>query len=118
MDESIPDCVVDGYQVLTPGLALPDPGDCHVLAAAIHAKAGLILTFNLKHFPSGALSRYRIEAQHPDDFLLSLLATAPDMVHAALERQRESLRNPPMTMEQLLSILATQGLAKSIVHIR
>src|SRR6185312_9454958 len=35
MDASVPDCLVSGYEHIEPGLDLPDPGDRHVLAAAI-----------------------------------------------------------------------------------
>lgn len=34
MRSAIPDCIVSGYEHLVDGLALPDPDDRHVLAAA------------------------------------------------------------------------------------
>ncbi|KUO61626.1 MAG: hypothetical protein APF80_11065 [Alphaproteobacteria bacterium BRH_c36] len=49
--------------------ALPDANDHHVLAAAIVARADVIVTFNLKHFPGQYLEKFGIEAQHPDEFL-------------------------------------------------
>jgi hypothetical protein len=39
MTRAIPDCMIDGYQDLVDGLALPDPDDRHVLATAIRAGA-------------------------------------------------------------------------------
>src|SRR3954468_23279831 len=36
MDQHVPDSLVTGYELLIPTLALPDPDDRHVLAAAIH----------------------------------------------------------------------------------
>ena len=41
MNGHVRDCLVTGYESLIPSLALPDPEDRHVLAAAIVCKAGL-----------------------------------------------------------------------------
>ncbi len=38
------------FERLIPALSLPDPDDRHVLAAAVHARADLIVTVNLKNF--------------------------------------------------------------------
>ena len=51
MDRAVPDCLVIGYEGLIDGLRLPDMDDRHVLAAAIHARATLILTLNVRDFP-------------------------------------------------------------------
>jgi hypothetical protein len=94
MDANVEDCLVTGYEGLISGLTLPDPDDRHVLAAAIHAQATLILTFNLRDFPDGVLAPYGIRAQHPDEFLSILLATDLELVCAAAEEHRQSLKNP------------------------
>jgi hypothetical protein len=77
MNEAVRDCLITGYEELIDSLALPDPDDRHVLAAAIRAGAGIIVTYNLADFPADTLARFDIEAQHPDDFLVSLLDAAP-----------------------------------------
>jgi hypothetical protein len=59
-----------------------DPGDRHVLAAAVFAGASLIVTFNLKDFSEKALAPWQIEAQHPDTFLCTLYAFLPEAVKA------------------------------------
>jgi hypothetical protein len=69
---------VTGYEDLVASIALPDTGDCHVLAAAIAGGCDVIVTQNLKHFPLDVLAAYGIEAQHPDEFLCNL---APGRTH-------------------------------------
>ncbi|MGM0639349.1 MAG: PIN domain-containing protein [Pseudomonadota bacterium] len=70
MNEAVEDSLVTGHEPLIQGLTLPDPDDRHVLAAAIRAGAQLIITFNLKDFPSATLDSFGIEAVHPDAFIL------------------------------------------------
>jgi hypothetical protein len=62
------DCLVEQFEPLIAGLDLPDPGDRHVLAAAIRGRADVIVTRNLRDFPPDRLAPYGIEAQHPDTF--------------------------------------------------
>ena len=52
MDGHFPEAVVTGYEAVAAGLDLPDAGDRHVLAAAIHGRADVIVTRNLRHFPA------------------------------------------------------------------
>ena len=112
------DCLVTGYESLIPSLTLPDPDDRHVLAAAIRCGADLIVTFNLNDFPRHALEPYGIEAQHPDDFLMHQLDFAPDVVCAAAKRQRQSLKRPPMSVDEYLASLERQGLAQTVSSLR
>lgn len=116
MNETVRDCLVTGYENLIPSLKLPDPDDRHVLAAAICAGASVIVTRNLKDFPGASTARFGIEALSPDVFLLGLIEIAPDMVCAAVKRQREGLRNPPKPAEALLATLEAQGLAQSVAR--
>lgn len=44
MNQSVRDCLVDGYQPWIPNLILPDPNDRHVLTTAIQAGAQAIIT--------------------------------------------------------------------------
>jgi predicted nucleic acid-binding protein len=52
MDLAVPDALVTGHETLIESLALPDPDDRHVLAAAVRCGASVIVTFNEKDFPS------------------------------------------------------------------
>ena len=68
--------------------------DRHVLACAIHNKAELILTFNLKDFPESSLNKWQIEVKHPEEYLLALYSIEPvSVVHRletiARDRQEE-----------------------------
>lgn len=98
--------------------ALPDPDDRHVLAAAIEAKADLIVTFNAKDFPRRILSAYGIDATRPDAFVLELLARDPKGVYAAARAHRAALLHPPFDVEQYLATLARAGLRRSIEQLR
>jgi len=118
MDAHVQNCLVDGYESLTESLVLPDSNDRHVLAAAIIGKADLIITFNLKDFPSTALQPYNIKAQHPDIFITALMDIAPDEVIRAIKRHRASLKNPPKSVDEYLGIMERQGLSKSVAQLR
>ena len=118
MNEAVRDCLVTGYEDLIESLTLPDADDRHVLAAAIRAGAEVIVTYNLNDFPPESLSRFDIVALHPDDFLVGLLDLSPGVVCAAVKRQRESLRNPPKTIEELLTTLQSQGLTQAVARFR
>jgi len=118
MDEALPDACVGGYRRLIAVLELPDPDDRHVLAAAIRAKAQVIVTFNEKHFPADALAEYDIIAQHPDTFLRHLIDLAPGGVRARLEEMVGALKTPPMTVEEYISLLERQSLPESAAALR
>src|SRR5262249_27262409 len=118
MNSHVRDCLVTNYEDLIPSVALPDPDDRHVLAAAIRGTADMIVTFNLADFPADALARFGIEAQHPDDFIVHLLDLAPGPVCAAVKRQRESLRNPPKSADDLLATFESQGLPQTVARLR
>jgi len=113
MCEAVPESLVEGYQRLLPPLDLPDPGDRHVLAAAIRCKGQAIVTDNVRHFPAAALSPHGIEALTADQFVLRLMDLAPDAVVEVVRKQAAALRSPPCTVEALLSRLVRQGLKRS-----
>lgn len=118
MNAHVRDCLVTNYEELIPALTLPDADDRHVLAAAIRSGADLIVTYNLKDFPDEVLAKYGIEAQHPDEFVTHLLDLAPHVVCAAVKRQRQNLKNPPKTVDELLEAFEQQSLPQTVGALR
>ena len=118
MNRSVLGCLIEGYEALIPSLSLPDPDDRHVLAAAMHGAAEIIVTFNLKHFPHDILQPHGIEAQHPDEFVSQLFDLDPGAVCRAVRDQRLSLKKPPKTVEQFLSVPAFTSLPKTLKRLR
>lgn len=58
MCRAVRDCLVVGYESLVGAITLPDPEDRHVLAAAIKARAQVIVTHNLKDFADKVLDTW------------------------------------------------------------
>lgn len=81
MRKFFPEAEVSGYEPLIDDVQ-NHLKDRHVLAVAVAAEAELIVTANLKVFPSSVHSPQAIEALHPDDFRCDLLAN----IHASLLR--------------------------------
>lgn len=98
------EALVDGYDALIDQMTC-HPKDGHVLAAAVHAEADAVVTFNLKDFPDEAVDAHEVKVLHPDTFLVQLLGQHPDTVLAAVEREVGAFRNPPQAVEQFLATL-------------
>ena len=75
---------MEDYEEFANGIALPDPDDAHVIAAALKSQAQIIVTRNFKDFPEKTLAKYQIEALHPDTFLRSQLDLKPQSFSLAL----------------------------------
>jgi hypothetical protein len=118
MNAHVRDSLVTGFEHLIASVALPDTNDRHVVAAAIHAGASLIVTFNLKDFPPDRLNPYNLVAQHPDDFIFDLLDLYPGRVCEAAANHRRSLKNPPKTADAYLDTLLKQGLPQTVGLLR
>jgi len=114
MNQAVPDALVSGYEDLIDGLTLPDEDDRHVLAAAIRCGASVIVTFNERDFPKDLLAAYGVEVQHPDEFIDDLFDLDQAAVVAAAQKQRSTLKNPPIDVDRYLDILMKQGLTKTV----
>ena len=108
MDRAFPEAMVEQPAGLADQLGC-DPGDRHVLAAAIAAKAEVIATLNVRHFPREVLAPLGIEAVTPDQFLCNLLDLDPITIHGCLRAMAARQRNPARSAQVLLQILSRQA---------
>ncbi|WP_374305658.1 PIN domain-containing protein [Methylocella sp.] len=94
-------CIGDGF---------PDPGDAHVIAAALKTQAAMIVTENLKDFPCDLLAPLNIEARSSDAFIADTIALDNGRAVAAIRRMRERFKKPEMTASRLLLDMEAKGL--------
>jgi predicted nucleic acid-binding protein len=118
MNTNIPDCLIANHEKIINAIELPDPGDRHVVAAAIVGHADCIVTFNLKHFPIEALQQYNLEAQHPDDFIMNQFELHQVTALSAVAAMRARLRKPPRTAEELIATLEKRELLMTAKYLR
>lgn len=118
MNRSIRDCLVQGYEPIESGLDLPDPDDRHVLAAAIKAKAQVLVTRNLRDFPAVALQQWDIDVKSPDQFVLDQIDLSREVVYGAVQRIADSWKKPPGTIADVLGRLENDGLVSSVAALR
>lgn len=102
MEREFPEALVSGHEPLIAAMKNHEK-DRHVVAASLKAGAQVIVTSNVKDFrvlPDG------LQAQPPDEFLCNLFDLDGVAVVELLREQAESLLNPPVTFEELLTRLA------------
>lgn len=108
MTGAFPEATVAGYEPLIASMTNNEK-DRHVVAAAVHCRARIIVTTNLKDFPIESLRAHGIEAQHPDEFLCNLFDLDPTSVFQVVTEQAADLRKPPRSTLDVL-----EGLGKMI----
>lgn len=118
MNKAVRDCLVTGYAPLIEGIDLPDADDRHVLAAAIKARAQVIVTNNVKDFPPAVLDAWDMEAKSADDFVLDQIDLGREVVYSAVQRIADSRMNPPATFAEVLAMLERDGLLESAAALR
>jgi hypothetical protein len=117
MKAVLPEADVRGYEHCIAGLELPDPDDRHVVAAAIEARAPVIVTRNLRDFPPASLEPHGIRAEDPDGFLTRLHAAAPELIAAVAEALRRNLRLTVPSAGTYLDTLRHQGLSALVARL-
>jgi predicted nucleic acid-binding protein len=117
MSGAFVDAEVGGYRSLIDSMAC-DPKDRHVMAAAVRADAGAIVTFNVADFPDAAVLEYELDVIHPDDFLMDVLDLAPRVVLGELALQAAANRREPKTVALLLDVLERSGVPAFVDEVR
>lgn len=110
-----PDAEISADPALEARLSLPDPADCHVLAAAITGGAEAIVTLNLRDFPRNRLEGLR--ALPPDDLLMELwLADSAviEAVVAAVQARTETISGRTQPLRPLLKRAKLPRLGKAL----
>ena len=118
MNSALPEADVQGWEPRMNGLTLPDPDDYHVLAAALAAWAGTILTMNLRDFPASALAPYDVAVVHPDDFLCGHHDPDPELLRASTKAAHANLSRTTPSMAAYLDVLDRQGLPQFTRRLR
>jgi predicted nucleic acid-binding protein len=117
MRRAFPEAAVTGYARLI-GAMTNDPKDRHVVAAAVVAKAQIIVTLNRRDFPRAALTReipeeaiapFAIEVQDPDSFLMNLWGLDARVMAEIVIQQVADLGAPPVTPQEELDRIARQA---------
>lgn len=110
MKAAMPTADVQEYARHVQGITLPDPGDRHVVAAAIAGGASVVVTWNIRDFPEAELARHGLRRETPDQFLLALHAVVPRAVLASAANARLNLRVSTPTADDFVAALDQQGL--------
>lgn len=82
-----------------------DAGDRHVVAAALAARADVIVTNNVRHFAPERLAESGMVVQTADEFLIHQWWLDPQGVDEVLAAMANATSRPPLTTAQVLDSL-------------
>lgn len=82
-----------------------DAGDHHVVAAALAARADVIVTNNVRHFAADRLAETGLLVQTAGEFLIHQWWLDPDAVTEELASMASATSHPPLTVGQVLDSL-------------
>jgi len=97
-----PEAWVEGFEPII-DVMTNDPGDRHVLAAAVRSHSELIVTYNRRHFPATSLQPWEIDVQGPSTFLRGLYELDAGMFVGKLHEQAAKIE---VSLPRLLNSLA------------
>ncbi|WP_430411080.1 PIN domain-containing protein [Kordia sp.] len=110
---AFPDALVHNYESLISGLTLPDEKDRHVLAAVIKTNANVIVTNNLKDFPTPYLATFGLVAKSADDFIADIIDLNHGKAKEAFLKLVLNRRIPDLDEFEVLDNLRKNGLNNS-----
>lgn len=105
MNKAMPEALMSPPPTALAQAMTNDPSDRHVLAAAVSARAEIIVTENTKHFPPSACSPYGIKTRTLDSFVTDLVSLDPELVWTAILQMKERRGEPPVTLPEICEIL-------------
>ena len=120
MRAMFPDAVTTGWEPLEGSFGLPDIDDEHVVAAAVLAKAGAIVTENAKDFP-GNLIPPAIKILSAREFCRDTVEMNPQLALRAIREMaaRSGRHGPKLDEASILDILEQRyGLKEAAAMIR
>ena len=112
MNKALPTAMVNEYQNHISAVNLPDPNDRHVVAAGIAASASVILTWNLRHFPSKELKKFGLRRETPGALLSDLYDEVSDLMIGSLANARRNLTQTRPSALDFVDILKGEGLVR------
>jgi len=103
------DAEVEGWEPLEGTFGLPDPDDEHVVAAAVLAGAGAIVTQNLKDFPATHMPT-TVQAIEARDFALNTVSVDPARSLRAVQTvcDRSGRNGPARSVADVLTVLESR----------
>ena len=117
MRREFADAEVAGWELLEGTFGLPDPDDEHVVAAAVIAGAGAIVTENTRDFPRDKIPP-SIQVLTAREFTRNTVALNPRHALAAVQEitNRSGRNGPELTVEGILEILRDRYLLTEAVE--
>ena len=116
MRREFADAEVEGWEPLEGTFGLPDPDDEHVVAAAVIAGAGAIVTENLKDFPAAKIPP-GMQVLSAREFAKNTVALNPRHALAAVQEiaSRSGRYGATLTVEEILDTLRDRyGMSEAV----
>ncbi len=104
MERAMPAASVEPPQAMIDQMA-NQAKDRHVLAAAVLAEAGFVVTFNIRDFPEEACAPHDVVAETPDLFATRMVVDDPALVRTAMKEMAGRRRHPPATPDEIIDHL-------------